>query len=77
MIQEIESIDKPVYEKVCYRGDGWLDTGAKIIDKLKSIGGINRHGYSANGLMMYYFIDNENIIDYRNFIPAGYTLKEI
>lgn len=45
--------------KVTYKGDGTKETGKKIIDELKRLGGVNFWNYKGTG-DYYYVIDSTN-----------------
>lgn len=83
-IRELESVDKevapeptskPIDNKVCYRGDGTIETGERIINILESYGAINA-GYEG-ATKGYYYILGSNMIHMSSSIPEGYVLKEI
>lgn len=63
--------------KVCYKSDSTKETGAKIIAKLKELGGVNSMGRDGTAKESFYFINKNGVITYYFFIPHGYTLLDI
>lgn len=61
---------------ICYKGDGTLETGSKIIKALVSLGGVNRDRLKGTSHDFYY-INKFNGIGSMLYIPKGYTLSEI
>jgi hypothetical protein len=63
--------------KIAFESDGSIETGAKIIEALEGLGGLNMHFLDAATSDLYYFInDNREIVNDIDF-PVGYTLQEI
>lgn len=65
--------------KVCIKGDGTLEYGAKILEHLKSLGGVNTYGHVGNCDYSYYYIKNNLDINLIPEILEGYkeiTLKD-
>lgn len=60
-------------EKVCFKGDGTKETGAKIIKALKMLGGENIKGYNGKSID-YYFTRNSEEILTLSMIPKDYIL---
>lgn len=58
--------------KVCYRGNPIC--GEKIIQILKSLGGINVTNLRGKDTILYYYIDSNKHIRTNFSIPEGYTL---
>lgn len=66
-------------KKVAIREDGTVEYGKLIISYLKSLNGFDRFklsGYSYAG-ESYYFIDDNNEINYKMTLPEGYTLIDL
>lgn len=66
--------------KVCIKGDGTMEYGAKIIEYLKSLGGIDHDiPYNGSSRTNFYYISEKFIICQMSYIPQGYkqiTLKD-
>lgn len=47
--------------------------GAKVVEYLKGLGGINHYNWGGEYLDEYYYIDKKGEIDITSVIPNGYT----
>lgn len=64
--------------KVCFKSDGTDETGAKIINELERLGGMNPLRFNGNStVLLFYWINYEGRITCDSFIPAGCTLTEL
>jgi hypothetical protein len=64
--------------KTCFKSDGTDETGAKIINELERLGGMNPLRFNGNSTVHpFYWINYEGRISCDSFIPAGYTLTEL
>ena len=61
------------YPKIAFKGDGTLETGEKIITRLKSLGGSNPINHKGTGTI-YYCINSVGNINIKNHIPEKYKL---
>ena len=66
-------------EKVCFKSDGTVETGKRIIAMLEKMGGVNANSYDGyDGWKdMYYFINGMGYICYLTLIPARYRLASL
>jgi hypothetical protein len=64
--------------KTCFKTDGTDETGAKIINELERLGGMNPLRFNGNSTVHpFYWITYEGRITCDSFIPEGYTLTEL
>jgi hypothetical protein len=64
--------------KTCFKSDGTDETGAKIINELERLGGMNPLRFNGNSqVLRFYLINYEGRITCESFIPEGYTLTEL
>lgn len=62
--------------KICYKGDGTKETGAKIADAIAKLSGITSYRLVGTSKYLYYFVDSDNYNSVSTSIPKGYTLKK-
>lgn len=64
-------------KNICFKGDGTIETGKKIINALEKLGGKNMWNMNGQGQFVY-LISKDNSIKSSIFgIPDGYELKDI
>lgn len=61
--------------KIAFKSDGTAETGAKIINTLKGLGGNNPENFDGCARDAYYFITWDNKINWQYEIPNGYDLN--
>lgn len=61
--------------KIAFKSDGTAETGTKIINTLKGLGGNNPENFDGCARDAYYFITWDNKINWQYEIPNGYDLN--
>lgn len=61
--------------KIAFKSDGTVETGTKIINALKGLGGNDIYLLDGMAKGAYYFITPNGNIDYYSIIPDGYHLN--
>lgn len=61
--------------KIAFKSDGTAETGTKIINALKGLGGNNPENFDGCARDAYYFITWDNKINWQYEIPNGYDLN--
>lgn len=61
--------------KIAFKSDGTAETGIKIINALKGLGGENVDKFDGCARDAYYFITWDNKINWQYEIPNGYDLN--
>ncbi len=63
--------------KICFVADGTEETGTKIIETLKSLGGVNEDFLEGIGKGDFYFVNCYGVITASTLIPTDYTLEDV
>lgn len=64
-----------MYTKIAFKSDGTVETGTKIINALKGLGGNDIYLLDGMEKGAYYCITPNGNIDYYSIIPDGYHLS--
>jgi hypothetical protein len=75
--EEFKSYFEEVNNKVCFKSDGTINTGIKIINELERLGGKNIGKFDGNSDGRYYYINDVGSVSMEFDIPKGYELVSL